>query len=138
MRRMTLVWSPVLAVGVAMGVIGHQSLRAQQEPVTRTILQKKDLAEAEGKELVMYRADIVPGGVVGRHFHPGPELIYVMEGALTVEHDGQHPLTLKAGDSAYIPGRHVHNAWNPSTTEQVRVMVFLVGDKGQPLAIAVR
>ena len=47
-------------------------------------------------------------------------------------------LTLKAGESAYIPGKHVHNAWNASATAQARVMVFLVGEKGQPLAIAVK
>jgi quercetin dioxygenase-like cupin family protein len=135
---MALVGTPVLAVGLAVGAIGNQVLMAQPAPVTRTILQQKDLAEAEGRELVMYRADIVPGGAVGKHFHPGPELVYVMEGALTIQHDGQPPVTLKAGDSAYIARKHIHNAWNPSKTEQVKAMVFMVGEKGQPLAIAVK
>lgn len=138
MRRMALAWTPVLAVGMAVGTIGNQVLMAQPAPVTRTILQQKDLAEAEGKELVMYRADIVPGGVVGKHYHPGPELLYVMEGALTLQHDGHPAVTLKVGDSAYIPGKQIHNAWNAGTREQVKVMVFLVGEKGQPLAIAVK
>jgi quercetin dioxygenase-like cupin family protein len=138
MRRMALVLAPVLAVGLALGAIGGRVLLAQSLPVTRTILQQKDLAEAEGKELIMYRADIVPGGVVGKHFHPGPEMVYVMEGALTIEHDGHPPVTLKTGESAYIPSKHIHNAWNASTTAHAKVMVFLVGEKGQPLAIAVR
>ena len=138
MKRTILVLAPVLALGLAAGTIGSRVLWAQSPPVARTILQQKELAEAEGKELVMYRVDIVPGGVVGKHFHPGPELVYVMEGALTIQHDGHPPVTLKAGDSAYIPGKHIHNAWNPSKTEQVKGMVFLVGDKGQPLAIPVQ
>jgi quercetin dioxygenase-like cupin family protein len=130
--------TPVLAAGIAAGAIGTRALWAQAPAVKRTVLQKKDLAEAEGKELVMYRADIAPGGIIGRHFHPGPELVYVMEGALTIQHDGHPAVTLKAGDSTHIPGKHVHNAWNASQTEQVKAMVFLVGDKGQPLAIVVQ
>jgi quercetin dioxygenase-like cupin family protein len=75
----------------AMGAIGSQVLVAQSTPVTRTMPQHKDLEGAEGRELLMYRADFVPGGVLGRHFHPGPELIYVLEGALVLEQKG-HPL----------------------------------------------
>jgi quercetin dioxygenase-like cupin family protein len=86
----------------------------------------------------MYRAEIAPGGAVGRHFHPGPELIYVLEGALTLEHDGQPPVTLKAGESTHIPAKHIHSARNTSTTEQVKAVVFLVGEKGQPLATPVK
>jgi quercetin dioxygenase-like cupin family protein len=138
MRRATVAFAPILAVGMAIGAIGNRVLWAQSPPVTRTILQQKDLTEAEGKELIMYRADIVPGGVIGKHYHPGPELVYVMEGALAIQHDGHAPVTLKVGDSTYIPGKHIHNAWNPSKTEQAKVMVFRVGDKGQPLAIVVQ
>jgi quercetin dioxygenase-like cupin family protein len=138
MGRMTLMLTPALAVGMAVGAIGSQALMAQPTPVTRTILQQKDLEGAEGREVVLYRADIIPGGVVGRHFHPGPELIYVMQGELTLESDGHPPVTLKVGQSAHIPPKHIHNAKNASTTEQVKVMVFLVGEKGQPLATPVQ
>src|SRR5215510_3923684 len=117
----------------AMGAIGSQVLVAQSTPVTRTMPQHKDLEGAEARELLMYRADFVPGGVLGRHFHPGPELIYVLEGALILEQDGHPPVTLKVGDSAHLPHKHIHKAKNASTTEQVKVLVFLVGEKGQPI-----
>ncbi|MGH2600261.1 MAG: cupin domain-containing protein, partial [Dehalococcoidia bacterium] len=87
---------------------------------------------------LMYRADFVPGGVLGRHFHPGPELIYVLEGSLILEQDGHPPVTLKVGDSAHLPSKHIHKAQNASTTEQVKVLVFLVGEKGQPLITLVQ
>jgi quercetin dioxygenase-like cupin family protein len=111
---------------------------AQSTPVTRAILQQKDLEGAAGREVVMYRAAIAPGAAVGRHFHPGPELIYVLEGALILEHDGHPPVTLQAGESVHIPAKHIHNAKNASTTQQVKAVVFLVGEKGQPLAIPVK
>jgi quercetin dioxygenase-like cupin family protein len=127
-----------LVVGIAVGMLGHQSLIAQQAPVTRTILQQKDLEGSAGREVIMFRAEIVPGGVAGRHYHPGPELFYVLEGALTLEPDGHPPVTLKAGESAYGPAKHIHNAKNASTTEPVKVIGFLVGEKGQPLATPVQ
>jgi quercetin dioxygenase-like cupin family protein len=127
-----------LAGGTALGAIGSQVLMAQPTAVTRTMLQQKDLEGAEGRELLMYRADFVPGGVLGRHFHPGPELIYVLEGALILEQDGHSPVTLNAGDTAYLPHKHIHKARNASTTGQVKVLVFLVGEKGQPIITLVQ
>jgi quercetin dioxygenase-like cupin family protein len=138
MKRMAFMLTTTLAAGIAVGAIGNQVLMAQQTPVTRTILQQKDLEGAPGREVVLYRAELIPGGVAGRHFHPGPELLYVLEGALILEHDGQPPVTLKVGESAHIPAKHIHNAKNASSTEQAKVMVVLVGEKGQPLAIPVQ
>ena len=86
----------------------------------------------------MYRADFVPGGALGRHFHPGPELLYVLEGALVLEQDGHPPVILKAGESGYLPFKHIHTARNASHTEQVKVLVFLVGEKGQPIITLVQ
>lgn len=133
MRRMALALTPAMAAGIVAGAIGSQALTAQPNPVTRTIFQQQELEGAQGKEIVMYRADFIAGGVLGRHFHPGPELLYVLEGALTLEQDGHPPVTLRVGDSARLPARHIHKAKNASTTRQAKVLVFLVGEKGQPL-----
>jgi quercetin dioxygenase-like cupin family protein len=121
-------------------MLGNHTLNAQQQPVTRTILQQKDLEGVAGEEVIMYmyRAEVAPGGAAGKHFHPGPELVYVLEGSLTTEPDGQPSVTVKAGESAHIPAEHIHNAKNASPTEPVKVMVFLVGEKGQPLATPVQ
>jgi quercetin dioxygenase-like cupin family protein len=138
MRRMTLVLISALASGVAAGAMWAQVLTAQPAPLTRTILQQKDLEGADGREVMMYRADFVPGGALGRHFHPGPELLYVLEGAVILETDGRPPVTLKAGDSAHLPFKHIHKARNASNTEQAKVLVFLVGEKGQPIITLVQ
>jgi quercetin dioxygenase-like cupin family protein len=137
MKRIVGMLIATLAVSIALGIAGNHSLNAQQQTVTRTILQQKALEGVAGKEVIMYRAEVVPGGAAGKHFHPGPELVYVLEGSLTLEPDGQPPVTLKAGESAHLPAKHIHNAKNASTTEPVKVMVFLVGEKGQPLATPV-
>jgi quercetin dioxygenase-like cupin family protein len=138
MRRMTLVLTSALASGVAAGAMWAPALTAQPAPLTRTILQQKDLEGADGREVMMYRADFVPGGALGRHFHPGPELLYILEGALILETDGHPPVTLKAGDSAHLPFKHIHKARNASSTEPAKVLVFLVGEKGQPIITLVQ
>ena len=111
---------------------------AQQAPVTRTTLQQKDIEGVPGREVIMYVADVIPGGVAGRHFHPGPEVAYVVEGSLVVEPDGQAPLTLKKGDTFHNPAKAVHNAKNGSATQPAKVLVVLIGEKGAPLSTPVK
>jgi quercetin dioxygenase-like cupin family protein len=65
-------------------------------------------------------------------------LIYVLEGALILEQDGHPPATLKVGDTAYLPHKHIHKAQNASATAPVKALVFLVGEKGQPIITFVK
>jgi hypothetical protein len=62
-RHKAFVVALTLAVGTAVGAIGNHMLMAQSTPVTRTMLQQKDLEGPEGRELIMYRADFSPGGL---------------------------------------------------------------------------
>jgi quercetin dioxygenase-like cupin family protein len=131
--RLTLV-VVTLIVAITAGISASQVLLAQQAPIKRTTLQQKDLDGVAGKEVVMYVAEIAPGGVAGRHFHPGPEFVYVLEGALTIAPDGQAPMTFKKGDSFHNPAKAVHDAKNASTSEAAKALVVLIGEKGAPLS----
>lgn len=134
MRRIALIAGLALVLGVAVGVVGNQVLNAQPAPVQRTVLQKVDLAGVEGKEGVLYLAQLAPGAAAGKHSHPGEEFGYVVQGSLTLEPEGKPPLTLKAGESFHNPFKNVHDAKNPSQTEPAKVLVFLLAEKGQPLS----
>jgi quercetin dioxygenase-like cupin family protein len=134
MHRPVGMLTIALVVGVAVGTVGTQILIPQQTAARRTLLQQQDLEGVAGKEIIMYHAEISPGGMAGRHTHPGPELAYVLEGTLIFELDGQPSVTLKAGESVHVPAQQIHNAKNGSTTAPVKVIVFMVGEKGQPLA----
>jgi hypothetical protein len=87
MKRTVLMLVLTLAFGIVLGVLGNQALNAQQEPVKRTVLQKVDLGDKEG---TMYVAELAPGASSGKHFHPGPESIYLLGGTMTLEKEG-HP-----------------------------------------------
>lgn len=138
MKRTMMIVAGTLVIGMALGMVTSQVLMAQQAPIKRTTLQQKDVEGAAGREIIMYTAEVIPGGVAGRHFHPGPEVGYVLEGSLVLEPDGQPPMTLKKGDSFHNPAKAVHNAKNGSATAPAKVLVVLVGEKGAPLSTPVK
>ena len=138
MKRTGMTIAVTLVVGIAVGMVTTRALMAQQAPVTRTTLQQKDIEGVPGREVIMYVADVMPGGVAGRHFHPGPEVAYVVEGSLVLEPEGQPAVTLKKGDSFHNPAKVVHNAKNGSATQPAKVLVVLIGEKGAPLSTPVK
>ena len=138
MKRIVMMIAVTLVLGIALRMVTSQVLPAQQAPIKRTTLQQKDLEGVPGREVVMFVAEIMPGGVAGRHFHPGPEFFYVLEGSLTLEPDGQAPMTLRKGDSGHNLAKAVHNAKNASTTETAKVLGVLIGEKGAPLSTPVQ
>jgi quercetin dioxygenase-like cupin family protein len=111
---------------------------AEDQPITRTELLRADLAGIEGKEAVLYIADLKPGAVGGKHTHFGDEFVYILDGVLIVEPAGKAPITLKAGESGHLTPDVVHAARNGSASAPGKVLVVLVVDKGKPLAQAVK
>jgi quercetin dioxygenase-like cupin family protein len=137
MRRTAIMLVLTLAVGLALGALGDRLLSAQQEPLKRTVLLKTDLAGIEGKEALLVLAEIAPGAASGKHYHPGDELVYVLEGSLILEQDGKAPVTLKAGDVAHTPAKLPHNGKNISPTAPVKIVIAYIVEKGQPLTTPV-
>jgi quercetin dioxygenase-like cupin family protein len=122
-----------LIVGTAVAVIGGQLAYAQQQAIKRTDLLTLDLSEIKDNEMHVWVADIAPGAATGRHIHPTPRFVYVIEGAVVLEMDGKPPQTFKAGQAfAEVPNA-VHNFRNASTTEPAKALGFQYAGKGQPL-----
>ena len=138
MRRTVLSLGLTLAVGITLGVLGDRFLSAQQQPIKRTELLKTAVEGMEGKEGVIYIAELAPGAAAGKHFHPGPEFAYVLEGALILENEGQATKTFKTGEAFYNTAKIVHDAKNGSTTAPTKVLVVMIIEKGQPLATPVQ
>jgi quercetin dioxygenase-like cupin family protein len=122
-----------LIVGTTIAVIGGQLACAQQQAIKRTDLLTLDLSEIKDNEMHVWVADIAPGAATGRHSHPTPRFVYVIEGAVVLEMDGKPPQTFKAGQAfAEVPNA-VHNFRNASTTEPAKALGFQYAGKGQPL-----
>lgn len=119
----------------AIALIGSASALCAQTPrptgTTRTDLQRHDLS-APGREAIQARVDFELGASFPRHSHPGEEIIYVLQGTLEYEVDGQSPVTLKAGDVLFVPKGMVHSARNVGDGNAAELATFVV-EKGKPL-----
>jgi quercetin dioxygenase-like cupin family protein len=137
-KRLALLLGMSLAVGIAIGWFAVTGVSGYAEPVKRTVLLRTDLAGTEGQEGVVWLIEIAPGAATGKHYHPGQEFVYVLEGAGRTEMEGKSPVTLQVGEAMYLPPGQVHNTTNASTTALAKALVMYVGTKGQPLVVPVQ
>ena len=134
-----LVLLGVSFLSMVVGAIVATYVNAQAAPqITRTEILRKPMSGLENKEVVVFLADIPPGGVAATHYHPGDEAIYMLQGALRFEPDQEPPFELKAGQITFNPSKHIHKATNISPTEPAKVLNCMIAEKGQPLAVPVQ
>ena len=86
-----------------------------------------------GNEAHMWVAVIEPGAETGLHSHPTPRFVYVIEGAVVLEIDGQRDRTFAAGEGFQERPGVVHNFRNASATHPARAMGFQIAAPGQVL-----
>ena len=125
-----------LFVGTLAAALSAGVLYAQAPGFKRIPVQDQDLSVA-GRHAVQAKAEFEPGGVVGKHIHPGEELGIVLEGQLLLEIAGQPARTIKAGEPIFIPANTVHSAKNTAHGKTVVFSTYIV-EKGKPVAIAVQ
>jgi quercetin dioxygenase-like cupin family protein len=111
-------------------------INAQQPGFSRTVIQRGDLS-TPGREVVSALAEFQPGATVGSHTHPGEEAGYLLEGTLLFEQAGKPSVTLKAGETFFVPAGTVHNATNKGSV-RARVLATYIVEKGKPLATAAK
>lgn len=128
----TVVVVALLMCGAAIGAGVDHVAFAQQPGIKRTILLRTDEPGSTSHEVVMGVAEIAPGAMAGRHRHPGIEIGYILDGSVTLEHEGKPARTLKAGD-AFKNEPGLHNAKNTGKTP-VRILAAYLVEKGKPLA----
>jgi quercetin dioxygenase-like cupin family protein len=126
-----------LMTALVLGTVCNQPTSAQQQLIKRTDLLKLDLAEIKDNKMHVWVADIPPGAATGRHFHPTPRFVYVLEGTVVLEMEGKPPQTFKAGQAFAEAPHEMHNFRNASTTEPAKALGFQYAGNGQPLQINV-
>jgi quercetin dioxygenase-like cupin family protein len=140
MKNTKHLLSTALASTILFGMASFQSADAGEEYVPKVqgkTLHKAPLPGVEGKEMVVKHFAIPAKYVGGKHIHPGPVFVYVLEGELTVELESETK-TFKAGElypediNAAMVGK------NLSATDDLEILVFQVGDIGKPMMIKVK
>ena len=117
---------------------------AQAAPATPklTLLLRADLQGQDQKvqETVVNVLEMAPGVGAPWHMHPGAqEIIFVLDGALAVEVEGQGTKAAKAGEIILIPAEIPHLARNDSANALARALVtHSRADKDKPFLVVLK
>ena len=103
--------------------------------ISHPALLKMDLPNTANQEVAVYETVYEPGGINPRHLHPAGITFHVLSGSGIWQEEGKPPVTLKAGDSLFIPAGTIHSHWNPSSTDRLRFLEFMVAEKDKGRAI---
>jgi quercetin dioxygenase-like cupin family protein len=101
----------------------------------RTDLQRHDLSIA-GREVVQTRVEITSDSPPIRHFHPGEEIICVLQGMLEYQIEGQPNIVAQAGEGLTVPSGVVHSVRNVGEGIAVELATYIV-EKDKPLLTVV-
>jgi|SRR5262245_34816643 len=102
---------------------------AQQPGIQRKSLLQQD--GPPGYQTIINILEFAPGAREVRHTHPGPLSGYVLEGTLTLEHEGRPVTAYKAGEAFYVDAGKVHVGINDSAAP-LKFIATLVVEKGKP------
>ena len=134
MKRTSLA---LFAAAISFSFIGAQGAAAHEIKPAVTKLLNQPLAGIAGKEANVVLFAVGPGWTIGKHSHPGHIFVYMLEGSIKIEVEGEPTEILSPGDVLYeLPGPSMV-ANNVSSTEGARFLVFQVGDIGEPLTVMV-
>jgi quercetin dioxygenase-like cupin family protein len=116
--------------------------QAAQGTPKLTLLLKADLQGQDQKvqETVVNVLEMAPGVGAPWHMHPGAqEIIFVLEGDLAVEVEGQGTKAVKAGETILIPAEIPHLARNDSANAMARALVtHSRADKDKPFLVVLK
>jgi quercetin dioxygenase-like cupin family protein len=88
-----------------------------------------------GHEVTVAHFSFPPGWVGGKHYHTGPVYVYVLEGSFTIDEQGKERQNFKAGELYREPIGAPMQARNLNASEPLKLLVFQLGPKGEPLMI---
>jgi quercetin dioxygenase-like cupin family protein len=98
-----------------------------------TSLMTKELPNFPGKEGMVELVEFAPGEVSQPHRHNADLFVYVLEGSVVTQVQGDKPQTVHAGGVFYESPTDIHSvSRNASETEPAKLLVFYVKAKGAP------
>lgn len=90
------------------------------------------MPKGEKQQIRVLTATIKPSSRTVFHTHRFPVIVYILEGAFTLEMEGRPTVTIKAGEAMVEPPNVKMTGYNRSTTDPMRVVIFYVSDPDTP------
>jgi quercetin dioxygenase-like cupin family protein len=146
MKSLNAVLVGIGAFGLA-GVGLTQSSIAQESSQARVVgadvvpeskletLLSAQLEGVDGTEVIVSRVTIPPNTALPKHWHPGEEFAYVLEGSVVLWRDGEAETTGEEGDVLKVSLKQVHTA--VTRAQGATILVFRVHEQGKPERVLV-
>lgn len=87
------------------------------------------LEGSDGLEVIVSHVALPPNMTLPKHWHPGEEIAYILQGSVTLLLEGQSDKEITAGEVGIVPLKAVHTA--RSGDEGAAIIVFRVHQEGQ-------
>jgi quercetin dioxygenase-like cupin family protein len=133
-----------LRLAAAGAVLPAASQIASTQSARRPKLAQLLKADLQGQnqlvqETVVNLLEMAPSVGAPWHMHPGAqEIIFVIEGNLAVEIDGQGAKQINTGDIVLIPAEIAHLAWNDSTAVARALVIHSRADKDKAFLVELK
>ncbi len=125
-----------LGVGLALiALLAAVTSAAAQGTASPQLLLREVLSgmpRGDKQEVRVLTAGFKPGDKTVFHTHRFPVIVYVLEGAFTLELEGRAPITVKAGEAMVEPPNVKMTGYNRSATEPLRVLIVYTSDPDTP------
>ena len=109
------------------------SVRA--EGVQLETLLKTQLEGVDGTEVIVSRVQIPANTSLPKHWHPGEEFVYILEGSVTLWQKDKKSITGRTGEVVKVPLEQIHTGITGN--EGASLLVFRVHEQGKPERVMV-
>ena len=135
MRRSNVIGFVLIVVFASLIAMAQEKHIIKPQTVISEIVE--GMPKGEKQQVRVLTATFQPGDQTLFHTHRFPVTVYVLEGAFTLEKEGQQSVTVKTGEAMLMPPNVKMTGYNKSTTEPLRLVVFYVSDPDTPFLDAI-
>ena len=128
----------LIAFAFAAGFAARDMAGAQPPPVTAKTVLQSDVKGGVFEEAVVQVYEFGPGAALPWHIHPDAhEIAYILDGALTLEIEGQGTRVFKQGDASHVAPNEVHRGFADATLG-TRLVAVRFKPKDKPLVTLIQ
>ena len=129
--RLLIPWTLSLAALVGMySTIGRAAELSEGPSVQAENLLRETIVGAEGKEVIVSRVSFPANTELPWHWHPGEEIFYVIEGAVTLSRREFPDTAASAGEVHKIAPKVIHSGRTGDVGAEL--VIFRVHTAGEP------
>jgi quercetin dioxygenase-like cupin family protein len=135
MKKSTVTSIVLIMMFVSLTLMAQDKHIIKPQTVISEIVE--GMPKGEKQQVRVLTATFQPGDQTLFHTHRFPVTVYVLEGAFTLEKEGQKPVTVKTGEAMLMPPNVRMTGYNKSTSDPLRLVIFYVSDPDTPFIDAI-